>query len=183
MLEILASAAALGGIYLTTRKMSIGWMLGTLGSVLYAMLFFRNKLYAESVLQLVYAILGIRGWLLWKNDDAAAAAPVKNINFRSLLLGLFGITLLTMVIGWMLSNYSDSDMPWLDAMLAASGLLVTVWMMQRYLENWLFWIGIDIVSAVLYFSRSMPVAALVYLIFTAMAIYGYVHWKKAIACD
>ncbi|MFN5371275.1 MAG: nicotinamide riboside transporter PnuC [Bacteroidia bacterium] len=183
-LEILASASALTGVYLTSRKSSAGWTIGALGSVLYALLFFQGKLYAESVLQLIYAALGIRGWFLWKNDDAdSAAPPIKNLNARSFMLGLLSTALLTLAIGWALSNYSDSDVPWIDALLTASGLIVTVWMMQRYLENWLFWIGIDIASAVLYFSRSMPIAALVYLVFTALAVYGYVQWKNNITRD
>jgi nicotinamide mononucleotide transporter len=83
----------------------------------------------------------------------------------------------------LLSHYSDSDVPWIDAFLASAGLTVTVWMMQRYIENWLFWIGIDIASAVLYFSRDMPIAALVYLIFTVLAGYGYLQWKNDLARD
>ena len=90
---------------------------------------------------------------------------------------------MTCVIGWLLFKYSDADVPWLYAVLAASGLTVTVWMMQRYLENWLFWVCIDIASAVLYFSRNMPIAAMVYLIFTVLAGYGYLQWKNDLARD
>jgi nicotinamide mononucleotide transporter len=183
MLEILASVAALGGVFLTSRKMSSGWMLGSLGAVLYAILFFQGKLYAESVLQLIYAALGIRGWLLWKREKTFQMLCVTRLTRNGFLRGI-GITLiLTVGIGWILSRYSDTDVPWLDAFLASAGLTVTVWMMQRYLENWLFWMGIDIASAVLYFSRSMPIAALVYLVFTALAVYGYVQWKNNITRD
>ena len=182
-LEILASITALAGVYITSHKLSVGWMLGALGAVLYALLFFQGKLYAESVLQLIYAALGIRGWMLWKKDSLRSTDAIKHLNSKSLLLGCLAAALLTLMIGLVLSNYSDSDVPWIDAVLAASGLTVTVWMMQRYLENWLFWMGIDIASAVLYFSRNMPIAALVYLIFTALAVYGYWQWKNELARD
>jgi nicotinamide mononucleotide transporter len=183
MLEILASAAALAGVFLTSRKMSAGWMLGALGAVLYALLFFEGKLYAESALQLVYAVLGIRGWMLWKHEKSFQVLPITRLTRNSFLRGS-GITLIiTIGIGWILARYSDSDVPWLDAFLAASGLTVTVWMMLRYLENWLFWMGIDIASAILYFSRSMPIAALVYLVFTALAVYGYMQWKNDMTRD
>ena len=183
MLEILASASALAGVYLTSRKISTGWAIGALGSVLYAILFFQGKLYAESVLQLIYAALGIRGWMLWKHEKAFQILPVTRLTRNSFLRGSSLTLILTIGIGWLLSLYSDTDVPWLDAFLAAAGLTVTVWMMQRYLENWLFWIGIDIASAVLYFSRSMPIAALVYLVFTALAVYGYVQWKNNMTRD
>ncbi|MFN5318443.1 MAG: nicotinamide riboside transporter PnuC [Bacteroidia bacterium] len=182
-IEILASATALVGVYFTSRKMSAGWMIGAFGSVLYALLFFQGKLYAESVLQLIYAALGFRGWLLWKKDSLHTTDAIKYLNRKSFLLGCLAIVVMTLVIGGLLSKYSDSDVPWLDAFLAASGLTVTVWMMQRYLENWLFWVGIDIASAVLYFSRNMPIAAMVYLIFTILAVYGYLQWKNDLARD
>jgi len=183
ILEILASVTALVGVYYTSRKMSSGWMLGASGAVLYAILFFQGKLYAESTLQLIYAALGIRGWLLWKKDSFAATDSIKYLNRKSFFWGVFATTLLTLIIGCLLSHYSDSDVPWIDAFLASAGLTVTVWMMQGYIENWLFWIGIDIASAVLYFSRDMPIAALVYLIFTVLAGYGYLQWINDLARD
>lgn len=182
-LEIAASASALVGVYLTSRKYNAGWLIGALGSVLYAILFFQGKLYAESVLQVIYAALGIRGWMLWKKDSINSSNPIKFLNKKSFLLGCLAIVVMTLVIGGLLSKYSDSDVPWLDAFLAASGLTVTVWMMQRFLENWLFWVGIDITSSALYFSRDMPIAALVYLVFTALAVYGYLQWKNDLARD
>jgi nicotinamide mononucleotide transporter len=183
LLEISASIIALAGVYITSRKLSAGWMLGACGAVLYALLFFQGKLYAESVLQLIYAALGIRGWMLWKKDSLRSTDAIKHLTRKSFLVGSLAAALLSLIIGYVLSNYSDSDVPWIDGFLAASGLTVTVWMMQRYLENWLFWIGIDIASAVLYFSRNMPIAAFVYLVFTAMAVYGYVQWKNDLARD
>jgi nicotinamide mononucleotide transporter len=182
-LELIASLAALAGVYLTSRKLSLGWIIGALGSVLYTVLFFEGKLYAESVLQLIYAVLGIRGWMLWKHEKAFQMLPVTRLTRNSFFRGSSITLILTIGIGWLLSRYSDTDVPWLDAFLAAAGLTVTVWMMLRYLENWLFWIGIDIASAVLYFSRSMPIAALVYLVFTALAVYGYVQWKNDMTRD
>jgi nicotinamide mononucleotide transporter len=182
-LEITASLVALLGVYLTSRKLSTGWVVGALGSVLYAVLFFLGKLYAESILQLIYAAVGLRGWILWQKESQPEAQGIKRINRKQFILGLLMMGLLSLVCGWALEHYSDSDVPWLDAFLASAGLTVTVWMMQRCLENWLFWIGIDMASAVLYFSRDMPIAALVYLIFTALAVYGYWQWKNDLARD
>lgn len=182
-LEILASLVALGGVYLTTRKLSMGWFVGALGSALYAWLFYSGKLYAESVLQIVYAAVGLRGWILWQKEATTEEQAIKHINGKQFMLGLLIMIFLTLICGWTLEHHSDSDVPWIDAFLASAGLTVTVWMMQRYIENWLFWIGIDITSAVLYFSRDMPIAALVYLIFTVLAGYGYLQWKNDLARD
>jgi nicotinamide mononucleotide transporter len=178
--ETIAALTALAGVYLTTRKLSLGWFLGLLGAVLYAWLFFEHKLYAEGSLQIVYALLGLRGWLLWKNQANANETPIQRLSRTNFMIGLVATAVLTVLVGIVLQRYSDSDVPWLDAFLAAAGLTITFWMMQRYLENWLFWIGIDLLSAMLYFNRGLHVSGVLYLIFMLTAVYGYLHWKKTL---
>jgi nicotinamide mononucleotide transporter len=51
-------------------------------------------------------------------------------------------------------------------------------MAKRFVENWLAWIVVDLVSAALYFDRGLHITAVVYLFFTAMAMYGFFHWKR-----
>ena len=56
---------------------------------------------------------------------------------------------------------------------------VGMWLMaRRKIENWLFWITGDIISVPLYFYKGLTFTSLQYLIFTAIAIYGYLAWKN-----
>jgi nicotinamide mononucleotide transporter len=68
--------------------------------------------------------------------------------------------------------------PYLDASLAAAGLVITLLMAKRFVENWLAWIVVDLASAALYFDRGLHITAVVYLFFTATAVYGFFHWKR-----
>lgn len=176
--EMLAAAVALIGVWLTSRKHLHGWTLGFIGSVIYTAIFFVSGLYAESVLQIFYAFMGIYGWLKWKNETTETEISVKHIPLKTIVSSAFITVALSFVAGGFLDRFSDSTVPYLDASLAAAGLVITLLMAQRFVENWLAWIVVDLVSASLYFYRELHITAVVYLFFTAMAVYGYLHWKR-----
>jgi nicotinamide mononucleotide transporter len=56
-----------------------------------------------------------------------------------------------------------------------------MWLMaRRKIENWIFWIVGDIISIPLYLIKGFSLTSIQYLIFTFIAIYGYLEWKKII---
>ena len=176
--EMLAAAVALIGVWLTSRKQLHGWTLGFAGSIIYTAIFFVSGLYAESVLQIFYAFMGVYGWLKWKNETTESQTAVKHIPLKTIVSSAFITVTLSIVAGAFLNRFSDSTVPYLDASLAAAGLVITLLMAKRFVENWLAWIVVDLVSAALYFYRELHITAVVYLFFTTMAVYGYFHWKR-----
>jgi nicotinamide mononucleotide transporter len=177
-IEMLAASVSLLGVWLTSRKKLHGWTLGFIGSVMYTAIFFVSGLYAESTLQIFYAFMGVYGWLKWKNETTESQTAVKRIPLKTILSSVLITAALSFVAGAFLDRFSDSIVPYLDASLAAAGLVITLLMAKRFVENWLAWIVVDLVSAALYFDRELHITAVVYLFFTAMAIYGFFHWKR-----
>jgi nicotinamide mononucleotide transporter len=56
---------------------------------------------------------------------------------------------------------------------------VGMWLMaRRKIENWLFWIAGDLISIPLYFAKGYTFTSIQYLIFTIIALYGYIAWKN-----
>jgi nicotinamide mononucleotide transporter len=54
-----------------------------------------------------------------------------------------------------------------------------MWLMaRRKIENWLFWIAGDLISIPLYFAKGYTFTSIQYLIFTIIALYGYLEWKN-----
>ncbi|MCB0820956.1 MAG: nicotinamide mononucleotide transporter, partial [Bacteroidetes bacterium] len=80
--------------------------------------------------------------------------------------------------GYYLSNFSLGKTPFIDATLATGGLVTTVLLARKYLENWLLWIIIDLASAALFYYREMFASSILYIGFTVLAIKGYFEWKK-----
>ena len=53
-------------------------------------------------------------------------------------------------------------------------------MIKKVLENWLYWIVIDITSIYLYQEKALEQTAILFILYTAMAIFGYFTWMKQI---
>jgi len=65
--------------------------------------------------------------------------------------------------------------------LTTAVFFVGMWLMaRRKIENWMFWIIGDVISIPLYFYKGFTFTSFQYLIFTIMAIFGYLAWKKSL---
>ncbi|MBQ5980946.1 MAG: nicotinamide mononucleotide transporter [Prevotella sp.] len=81
-------------------------------------------------------------------------------------------------IWWLLVTYTDSRVPIADSFTTALSM-VGIWALARkYLEQWLIWIVVDVVTCVLYFYKDIPFKASLYGLYVIIAIAGYYKWKK-----
>ena len=81
-------------------------------------------------------------------------------------------------MGYLFSVYTDQANPYVDASTTVFSLVATFMVTKKVLENWVYWIIIDAVSVYLYFSRDLHLTAVLFVIFTLLAITGYVSWNK-----
>ena len=83
-----------------------------------------------------------------------------------------------LLIAWILIRYTDSNVPWCDAFTTALSM-VAMWMLARkYLEQWLVWIVVDVVSVALYLYKGLFFTAGLYALYAIIAVYGYWNWKN-----
>jgi nicotinamide mononucleotide transporter len=74
--------------------------------------------------------------------------------------------------------YFNGDRPFLDGILTAASLTATYMMTKKWVENWLAWVLIDVAYVLLYCLKDMWLFALLYFLFAAMALYGWIKWRK-----
>jgi nicotinamide mononucleotide transporter len=142
---------------------------------------YSGKLFLESGLNIFYVIIGIYGWYQWKHgskENAALKIIPSTINKNILLMGI-GMAL-WIPFALVAKNYSTQALPYLDAFITAFSLVATWMTAKKILENWLYWIVIDALAAVLYANRGFYLIALLYIIYTILALVGYIKWKKTI---
>jgi nicotinamide mononucleotide transporter len=177
--EYIAAFIAFAGVLFTARASIIGWPLGIIGAGLYSYIFILSGLFAESVLQALYVVFGFYGWFNWlQMGSSPQDRPVVLMNTNEILISLAIWLSSGLFIGFLLSNFSSGNSPYIDASLATGGLVATYLMAKKFLQNWLFWIVIDVVSAGLFFTRELYATSFLYLTFTVLAIQGYVLWKR-----
>lgn len=93
--------------------------------------------------------------------------------------GAVGATvLLWMLLAWILKNFTDSTVPYIDGFTTALSI-VGMWMMARkYAEQWLAWLIVDAVSAFLYAYKGLVLYPILYAVYTVIAIFGYRKWLR-----
>ena len=152
---------------------------GLINTTLYIYLSVQAGLYAEASVNGYYTIMSVAGWIWWtqKGGDGGRLriSGSSATDWRNALL-FFGI--FWIVLWWLLSHFTDSSVPIADAFAAASAY-TGMWLMARKkLENWIWWIITNIASIPLYFSKGFVFTSFQYLVFLALAILGYVEWRR-----
>lgn len=178
-IEIIGFVTAVLGIYLTAKKNIIAWPILILSSLAYAYFFFEIKLYADSSLQFFFVATSIFAWINWKKNIASENTfVVKNINLKNITGLLFLIALSGIILAKILTKFSDATYAEYDSILFSASIVASILSAKMYLENWYFWIVINLSYIVLYIYKEAYLTAVLYTILIALAILGLREWKK-----
>ena len=180
-LEIVAVAFGLLSVYLSTREIIWSWPTGIVNVLLFAVLFFETRLYADMGLQIVYFVLSVYGWYQWLHGgENRTELHVSRLKPR-LVLPLLAIGAAgSLGLGAILRSTTNASLPFLDAALAVFSL-VAQWMMTRkILENWILWIILDVVYVYMFvFLKQLYPTAFQYAVFLGLATFGHFQWRAS----
>jgi nicotinamide mononucleotide transporter len=181
-LEIVAFVLSLACVACNIAELHWGWPLAIVSSLLYCWLFYASKLYGDGSLQIFFAITGAWGWWQWlfgkrhQQDEkplAIAQLTQKQWAYVGIAWGVMWLAL-----GLFLKHFTDTDVPWFDAFPTAGSIIGTVLLARKYLENWPVWVLVNVVSVALFAYKSLYLTVVLYLIFIAMATWGWQVWRK-----
>ena len=132
-------------------------------------------------LQVYYLVVSAYGWYYWSRRSSPGqegGRPVIRLN-GSMTMILTAVTAgLLIGIVFILKNFTDSDVPWGDAFTTAASIVATWMLARKILEHWLVWIVVDLVAAGLYLYKELYPTALLYIVYSVIAVAGYIQWKK-----
>lgn len=175
--EILAIIASLSGVLLSMAKKSLAWVCNIIASGLYGYVFYQNGLYSDMELQGFFILMALYGWWTWSRSEQNWM-PEKS-NLQALLVGLVVALLFGAGSGFLHLQYFPSvSFPFLDATLTGLSILGTWLATRRKIENWIVWIGVDIVYVGMYLNKGLYGTAALYGVFIVLALKGYLDWLK-----
>jgi len=182
--EIVAVAFGLVSVYLSSRERIASWPTAIVNVGIFFVLFWKARLYADSVLQLIYLALSVYGWWAWlRGGSAHTRLRVSRATRRLWLAGTPLVLAAGIALGAVLDRYTDSPVPYFDALLTSASLAAQWMMTRKILENWVVWIVADIVYVPMFVFRGLPFTAGQYFVFLVLAVIGYVSWKRSWAAD
>jgi len=184
--EWIAVALALGYLLLAVRQSLWCWACAAASSAIYLVLFARGGLAMQAALQVFYIGMAAYGWYAWRGGRRAAEEGGKPLGVSTWspaahALAIGGTLASTAISGWLLAPAGGDAVAYVDALVAWVSVLATWMVARKVLENWLYWIVIDLVAAGLYWSQGFAATSLLFLVYVAIAARGYFSWRTALA--
>jgi nicotinamide mononucleotide transporter len=178
LLELMAVVASATGVWLGTTGKQIMWPWWGLSSLLYGWLFFNYDLYASASLQVVFLMAAIWGWFGWGPKGASS----RNLSwvFRLTVL-LAGTAIWLVITPFLVSLGAAAALP--DAFGLVFSIIAQILMVLQFRENWIAWFAVNVVYVVLFWSQDLKFTAILYVVFAAIALRGWINWQKLQRAD
>ena len=182
-LEVIAFVLALVMVACNMRVNPLAWPLAIISSALYAALFVDSRLYGETGLQVFFIVMAAWGWWQWLRGtgDDGGALQVRHLTPRLRGRVLVAMALAWPALGWLLARTTNTDVPWWDAFPTA-GSVIGQWLLARkYVENWLAWLVVNLVSVLLFAYKGLWLTVILYAIFVLLSVAGWRAWQRLAA--
>ncbi len=189
LLEIVGFVTGLVYLFLEIGQKRIMWVVGALSGTAYIIIFMNQGLYANMSVQIYYLLVSIYGWLCWgrlKNRRGAEVDSKANSNaicYRyadmKILAWSFLFFVILSALLFLFLKFLDRDpMPFLDAATFSLSIIATWWLSRCIIDQWIVWVVTDVSIAVICFGSGLVLSGILYLLYSAFAVYGYFYWKK-----
>ncbi len=181
-LDIVTTVLGLAYILLEYKASLWMWAVGFLMQSLGIILYYQKGLYADCGMEFYYLSMTVYGWWRWVHGSAEKQSlPIRHFPPRLVLPWLALTAMVWAVIYWLLVTFTNSNVPLADSFTTALSILGIWALAHKYLEQWLIWIAVDVVTCVLYFYKDIPFKASLYALYVIIAILGYRNWRSMMA--
>lgn len=183
VLEITAVFFGVFSVLYAKKNNVLVYPSGIVASIIFVYLLIKWGLFGDFIINIFYIIMSIYGWYLWtRKANGKDLLNISRTNRKEKIIASM-IFIAAFIFIWIIYAAFDKFDNWtayVDTLTTAiffSGM----WLMaKRKIENWMFWIVGDIITVPLYFYKGLAVSSLLYLIYTFIAIAGYLAWRRSI---
>jgi nicotinamide mononucleotide transporter len=175
--EGVAVVLGLAYVVLVARHSRWGWVAGGLSSALFAWLFTESRLPMQALLQVYYVVMAVYGWRHWSRGGQDE--QVTRIPWRFHAAGIAASLVLGFAVAGLLAAETRAASPYLDSLTTTISLFATWLIARKVLENWLYWIVVDSLQAVLFASQGLWFTALLFVLYLGIGAAGYLSWRRS----
>ncbi|MCL9684428.1 nicotinamide riboside transporter PnuC [Legionella maioricensis] len=180
--DLLGALISLISTYYFIRLNSKAWPVGMIATILNSWLYWHKGIYADMLLEFFYFLSMVYGWYKWQKkmpQDSATTQTsfgyLKPLQWLSLGL-LFALIFIS--IRYLLETFTHSTVAFLDATTTSLSLVAQWLMCHKIIMTWILWFITDALYAAMYLSKNLPFHSILMVIYTGMAIAGYLAWAR-----
>ncbi len=180
-LEAIVFIFGIASVWYAKKEHIFVYPTGLIATVITVFLLYKAGYYGDMMMNFYYSVMSIYGWWNWaRKKNNTSLVKISRTNLPQKLIGVL-LFLVTMGVTYGVYKAFDYPLEWVNYMdVFTSGIFFTaMWYMAlKKIENWTLWIFADIITVPLYAYRGLGMLSLQYLIFTILAIQGYIAWKN-----
>lgn len=183
VLEAIAFVFGIMSVWYAKKENILVYPTGLICTVITVYLLYISEYFGDMMMNLYYSIMSVYGWWNWsRKKENKFVVPISRTTLKEKQIGVL-LFVLTMIVTYFVYKGFDYTLQipnYID--IVTSGIFFTaMWYMAiKKLENWTLWIIADLITIPLYAYRGLGMLSLQYLIFTILAIQGYIAWKKSL---
>lgn len=181
LLEIVAVLAAIAYLLLAIRQNIWCWLYAGISTAIFVYLFASARLYMESALNVFYFAMAVYGWSVWtsgRSGDSELPVVVWPVSLHARAITI--VIIASLVSGYLLSRYTNAEFPYIDSMTTWGSMWATFLIARKVLENWWYWLLIDVVSIFIYWSRDLQLTSVLFVAYVVMIPFGLVSWSRTL---
>lgn len=180
-LEGVAVILGLASVWFAKQDNILVYPTGMISTGIFVYLLLQVGLIGDFMINAYYFIMSMYGWYFWtRTKEGIIEHPIARMNSEEKRWWFILFMIILLIVGGIylfFDKWEDWTAP-IDTFTTAL-FFVGMWLMARKkIEHWIFWIVGDIISIPLYLFKELGLISLQYLIFTVIAIFGYIQWKK-----
>lgn len=204
-IEAVGTLAGLLCIWLASLEKISNYAFGLLNVTLFAIIFFQIQLYASLLLQVFFFAANIYGWYAWSRQTSQHESalhirwlPLPKaltwLAFCVLAIGLMTVfidpvfafltrvtvtIMQSMGVNAVMPQLQPDAYPFWDSCMMVLSIAAMILMTRKYVENWLLWVIINVISVVIFALQGVYAMSLEYLLLTVIALNGSRMWIKS----
>lgn len=174
-------------VWLVAKKNIWNWPIGIIATVLFLVLFYQIRLYADFFEQIYFLITGFLGWWIWKRETNEKEIKISICSDKERFFYLVVIVSMTLLFGYLMANIhillpaffpEPASWVYIDTFTTIVSFVATYLLIAKKVEAWILWILVDIIGIWLYFVKEVRFISFLYLIFLILATKGLMSWYK-----
>lgn len=187
-INLISSISGIWCVLLTAKKRISNYLIGFVNVLAYAWAAYLWKIYGDFMLNAFYFLpMQFVGWYYWIKPEAKEKPDVvhgKKMKVINKIFWLIGTLMSVIIYGTFLSSIGGNT-PYLDSMSTIFSVVAMVLMTKRYMEQWILWIVVDVVSTIMWLNICFNEGgmmnlglAIMWILWTVNAVYGFIKWRK-----
>jgi nicotinamide mononucleotide transporter len=176
IIEIIAVIFSLTSVILTVKNNILCWPVGIIGIIFYLLLFQENHIWGNMVLQVLFIVQSIFGWINWNKPSKYPISWIYPHNRGTVFISMLLLSFIMVIF----LRENGGKMPYFDGITTSLSIVAMVLLSYRKIDNWIYWIIADMIFIFFFYINSLYLSAGIYLVFLLLAISGLTQWKKSI---